>query len=101
MFTTISGRLPVTADQVALGATTMHQLGTHLGSLVRITLPRPRGGLGTAWYRVVGTTIFAPDFDYAGLGTGVVLTLPGLLGAECAQGPAQEACLLSGPQRGR
>jgi hypothetical protein len=43
---------------------------------------------------VAGTAVFAPDFDAAGLGTGAVFTLPGLLGSKCAPVPAQRACQL-------
>jgi len=92
LFITTGGRLPDTADELALGATTLRQLGAHIGSLVRVTAPGPSGQSRTSAYKVVGTTVFAPDFDAAGLGTGAVFTLPGLLGTQCAPGPAQKAC---------
>jgi ABC-type lipoprotein release transport system permease subunit len=94
LFTAISGRLPDAADQVALGATTLRQLGAHVGSLVRVTAPRSQGGSRTATYRVVGTAVFPPDFGTGGLGTGALFTLGGLLGTRCAPGPAQQACQL-------
>jgi hypothetical protein len=89
-----SGHLPDAADQVALGTTTLRDLGVHLGSLVRVTLPGPGDQRRTAAYRVVGTTVFPPDFGSAGLGTGAVFALGALVGAHCAPGPAQPACQL-------
>ena len=94
LFTTAGGRLPDTTSQVALGTTTLRQLGAHIGSLVRVTRPGPGGQSRTSSYTVAGTAVFAPDFDTAGLGTGAVFTLPGLLGAQCTPGPAQRACQL-------
>jgi ABC-type lipoprotein release transport system permease subunit len=94
LLTTTGGRLPDTADQVALGTTTLRQLGAHIGSLVRVTTPGPGGKSRTSSYKVAGTAVFAPDFDAAGLGTGAVFTLPGLLGTQCAPRPAQKACQL-------
>jgi ABC-type lipoprotein release transport system permease subunit len=94
LFTTAGGRLPDTAGQVALGTTTLRQLGAHIGSLVRVTTPGPGGQSRTSSYKVAGTAVFAPDFDAAGLGTGAVFTLPGLLGSQCAPVPAQRACQL-------
>ena len=49
-FTTVDGRLPGAVDEVALGATTMRQVGAHLGSPVRVMLP---GAGGTAVHLVV------------------------------------------------
>ena len=91
LVTTVNGRLPRAADQVALGATTLRQVGAHIGSLVRVTAPRPGGGTRTAWYRVTGTTVFPPESGSGGLGTGAVFTLS-LLGPPCRPGPALNAC---------
>ena len=44
LFTAISGHLPAAADQVALGTTTLRQLGVHVGSPVRVTAPAPGRG---------------------------------------------------------
>jgi ABC-type lipoprotein release transport system permease subunit len=94
LFTAISGHLPAAAGQVALGTTTLGQLGVHVGSPVRVTMPRPQGGARTGWYRVVGTTVFPPDSGTGSLGTGALFTVDGLLGTRCAPGPAQQACQL-------
>ena len=40
---TSGGRLPRTASEVALGATTLRQLGAHVGSQVRVTVTAARG----------------------------------------------------------
>ena len=80
------GRLPRTTSEVALGATTLRQLGAHVGSKVRVTAQQPAGGSRTAWYLVTGTMVFAPSD-----GTG------GLLTPQCGRLPAvaaQNACLL-------
>jgi hypothetical protein len=87
-----SGRLQQTDDEVALGATTMRQVGAHIGSLVRVTVPGPGGRARTLTDQVVGTTGFAPNVGTAGLGTGAALTLGGLLGDHCDPGPAGTAC---------
>jgi FtsX-like permease family len=95
----ISGHLPDDAGQVALGTTTLRELGVHVGSLVRVTVPGPGGRRPAAAYRVVGTAVFPPDFGSAGLGTGAVFTLGALLGAHCPSGPAQQVCQLQAVYR--
>jgi hypothetical protein len=92
LLATVSGRLQQADDEVALGATTMRQVGAHIGSLVRVTIPGPGGRARTLTDRVVGTTVFAPDVGTAGLGTGAALTLGGLIGDHCGPGPAGTAC---------
>ena len=52
LLTPTSGRLPGADDQIALGATTLRQIGAHIGSLVRVTAPGTRTGPGprpTGW----------------------------------------------------
>ena len=91
------GRLPRTASEVALGATTLRQLGAHVGSEVRVTAQQPTGGSRTSWYRVTGTMVFAPSDGTGGLGTGAIFTLDGLLTPSCGRlsaGAAQNACRL-------
>ena len=88
----VSGRLQQADDEVALGATTMRQVGAHIGSLVRVTVPGPGGQARTLTDQVVGTTVFAPNVGTPGLGTGAALTLGGLLGDHCDPGPAGTAC---------
>ena len=91
------GRLPRTTSEVALGATTLRQLGAHVGSDVRVTVQQPTGGSRTSWYRVTGTMVFAPSDGTGGLGTGAIFTLDGLLTPSCGRlpaGAAQNACRL-------
>ncbi len=92
LLTTVSGRLPQADDEVALGATTLRQIGARIGSLVRVTAPGIQGQARTSLDRVVGTAVFAPNVGTAGLGTGAVLTLNGLLGDHCGRGRAGQAC---------
>ena len=92
-----SGRLPRTGSETALGAATLRQLGAHIGSRVRVTVPRPTGGTRTSVYVVTGTTVFPADWGTGGLGTGAAFTLDGLLSPQCATLPAgavQTACRL-------
>ena len=64
----------------------------YIGSLIRVTVPGPRGGIRAASYRVVGTIVFPPGLSTGGLGRGASFTLGGLLGAQCTRSPAQNAC---------
>jgi ABC-type lipoprotein release transport system permease subunit len=93
LLTTVSGRLPASASEITLGATTLRQVGAHVGSVVSVTAPRPEGGSRTSPFRVVGTTSFPPDFGAGGLGTGAVFTFGGYFAAQCAPGPMHAACL--------
>ena len=94
---TSGGRLPRTASEVALGATTLRQLGAHVGSEVPVTVQQPAGGSRTSRYLVTGTAVFAPSDGTGGLGTGAAFTLDGLLTPQCERlpaGAAQNACRL-------
>ena len=91
-FTTVDGRLPGAVDEVALGATTMRQVGAHVGSTVRVTVTGAGGTARTSSFQVVGTATFPPDFGVDGLGTGALFTLEGLLGGRCPADPAQRSC---------
>ena len=88
LLTAVSGHLPAAADELALGATTMHVLGVRLGSMVRVTQRTH-----TSSYRVVGTVLFPPDFGTGGIGTGAAFTLGGIqIGRQCARWRDQRAC---------
>ena len=58
--TTISGHLPQSGTEVALGATTQAQLGVHIGSLVRVRVGRTVEK-SPPLFRVVGTVVFVVD----------------------------------------
>lgn len=94
LLTPISGHEPQGSRQVALGAKTMRELGTHVGGTVRVTLPGSSGENRTTTFRVVGSTTFPPDFGTAGLGTGAVFTLSAVAGPACRPGPAHLSCLV-------
>ena len=93
--TATSGHLPQGPDEVAFGATTLHQLGVRIGSLVRVRVAAAadkKPGL----FRVVGTVVFSPGLTTGGLGDGAVFTLPGMLSlaGRCPAGPHQQACVI-------
>ena len=73
------GRAPSAADEVALGATTMKRLHTHIGGTVEVA-QEEHGAPGSV--RVVGRTVLPglapyPGSDKAGLGVGALLTEQG------------------------
>jgi hypothetical protein len=88
----VDGRLPNGDGQVALGATTMRQVGARVGSLVDVTVQVPTGGTRTVPFRVVGRTSFPLDFSLGGLGTGAAFTIAGYQNAACPPSPTQSAC---------
>jgi len=92
LMSTVSGRLPTGDSDVSLGTTTLHQVGAHVGSAVRVMVQLPNGGNRTASFRVVGTASFPSDAGLGGLGTGAAFTLTGLLNALCPPGPTQSEC---------
>ena len=95
LLVTSAGRLPRAESEVALGTATLRQLGAHVGSQVRVTVPQPSGGSRTSWYRVTGTVVFPPSDGTGSLGAGAAFTLDGLLSPQCGQLPAgasQQAC---------
>ncbi len=72
----VTGRLPRTSREIALGARTLRQLHTRIGATIGVSVQ-----LGTARARpttIVGTTVFPTLSDALGLGTGAALTLGGL-----------------------
>jgi len=93
--TATSGHLPQGPDEVAFGATTLHQLGVHVGSRVRVRVAAA-ADKKPAMFRVVGTVVFSPGLTTGGLGDGAVFTLPGLLAlaGHCPAGPHQPACVV-------
>jgi len=88
----ISGHLPDGDGQMALGESTLRQVGGHIGSIVPLTTITKFAGPHTVPFEVVGTTSFAPTFQSGGLGTGAVLTPNAAIEAICGSGPAHSAC---------
>jgi ABC-type lipoprotein release transport system permease subunit len=83
LLSTADGRLPAGDQEIALGATTMRNTGTHIGTVVRVTVTSPDGTPRAAWFRVVGTVPLPGEAGTGGLGTGAVLTSAGYLAAQC------------------
>jgi ABC-type lipoprotein release transport system permease subunit len=88
----VSGRLPGGEGEIALGSTTMHQVGARMGSEVNVKVQLPLGGTRTEPFRVVGTASFPGQFGLGGLGSGAAFTLGGYLGAACPAGATQAKC---------
>jgi ABC-type lipoprotein release transport system permease subunit len=89
------GRFPVTPNEIVLGAKTMRETGTHVGSTVRVGIAQGSRTSRIRPFRVVGTAEFPPDFDDQGLGTGAVVSMATLTGDTC-QGGADLRCVVSG-----
>jgi hypothetical protein len=92
LFTTVTGHLPQSVGQVALGASTMRQVGAHVGSVVPVTVTAPSGRKRTVAFEVVSQVAFPVLAGIAGLGTGALFTIPGYEGAVCPTGPTQATC---------
>ncbi len=92
LISAVNGRLPAAANEIALANKTMHQARAHVGSIVRVTVPLPKGGVNSSTFRVVGTTSFPPDFGVVGLNSGAIFSVGGYVDAQCASGPSQRQC---------
>jgi ABC-type lipoprotein release transport system permease subunit len=88
----VDGRLPTGNGDIALGTTTLHQVGAHVGSIVHLTVQVPKGGTRTAQFRVVGTASFPGKFGLGGLGTGAAFAFAGYMKVVCPPGPRQGMC---------
>jgi hypothetical protein len=100
LLSVVSGRVPQTPGEIALGAATMHAVGATLGSLVRVTIPLPTGHSRTALFRVVGQVAFPVLGQVVGLGTGSVFTVAGYLKAACPPGAGHARCVLAATNNG-
>jgi len=92
LLSTVIGRLPAANGEIALGTTTLHQVGARVGSIVHVTMQVPTGGTRTTSFRVVGTASFPSNAGLGGLGTGSAFTFAGYLNALCPPGPTQSRC---------
>jgi len=89
--TRLTGRLPVTDDEIALGTLDLDQLHVKVGDTIPLVvagLSRPRQ------YRVVGTAVFPDLDDRLELGHGVALTTGALRSAVGAALPAPDAIVV-------
>jgi hypothetical protein len=91
----VSGRLPASRGEIALGSSTMRLIGTHTGAAVPVRFASPTGHARTVPFRVVGTAALPTGVGdgEVGLGTGAVLTLGGYEHAVCPHGTAKEKCV--------
>jgi hypothetical protein len=88
----VSGRLPASANEIALGTKTLRQSGAKVGSVVRVSAPQAGGGSRTSAFRVVGSASFPPDFGVVGLSNGAIFTITGFIDAQCPIGAGQRVC---------
>ena len=92
LLSTVEGRLPTGEDDVTLGVSTLHQVGAHVGSVVRVTVQQPTGASRSVPFRVVGTASFPSDAGGGGLGTGSAFTMAGYENAVCPTGRDASTC---------
>ena len=89
LFSAVSGHLPTGAGQIGLGATTMRQMGAHVGSVVDFSIRN-----GTVPLRVVAEVSFPVLLaGSVSLGNGALLSTAGFLAAECPPGRLHTLCL--------
>ncbi len=94
LLSTVNGHLPVTNDQIGLGETTMRQVGTHVGSIVHVTVSSPSGGTRTATFHVVSQVSFPVlGGGVVSLGSGAVFTTAGYEETACSRSSARAACI--------
>jgi FtsX-like permease family len=93
LLSSVDGPVPDSDRQIALGVTTMHQVGAHLGSVVDVTVASPSGGERTVPFRVVSRISFPVLGGVVGLGRGAAFTIPGYESAVCPAGPGRPACM--------
>ena len=92
LFSTVDGHLPNGVNQIALGATTMREVGAHLGSVVHATISKG-SARRTVAFRVVAQVSFPVlAAGSVSLGDGALITIPGLAHILCPPGPQLAAC---------
>jgi ABC-type lipoprotein release transport system permease subunit len=92
VFSAVTGSLPDGDGQIGLGSSTMGQLHAGLGSTVEVTVLTPSGGRRIVPFRVVSQVAFPVLGGAVGLGSGALVTIPGLAAASCPPGPHQASC---------
>ncbi len=92
LFSAVTGTLPVSDRQIALGSSTMSQLHASLGSTIRVTVLSPSGAKRTVPFQVVSQVAFPVLGGTVGLGSGALMTISGLVSATCPPGPDQASC---------
>jgi hypothetical protein len=92
VFSMVSGRFPGRDGQIALGGTTMRQLGAHLGSVVQVTFTAPSSARRIVPFQVVSQISFPVIGGVVSLGSGAALTIAAYEAAVCPPSPKQAAC---------
>jgi hypothetical protein len=92
LLSTVDGHPPQGAGEVGLGATTMRQVGAHVGSIVKVALSGPSGGTRTLPFRVVAQMSLPVLGGTVSLGNGAVFSLRGYQVAVCGAGRSGAAC---------
>ena len=90
LLSSVDGHVPNGDGQIALGATTMRQVGAHLGSSVRVTASMPSGGTRTEPLRVVA------QVSFPAVGGGIVSWVT----VRHSRSPDTEPCVSSGAPPG-
>jgi hypothetical protein len=89
LFSAVNGHLPTGTGEIGLGATTMRQVGAHVGSVVDFSIRN-----GTVPLRVVAEVSFPVLLaGSVSLGNGALLSTAGFLAAECPPGRLHTLCL--------
>ena len=83
LLSTVTGHLPITNHQIGLGATTMRQVGAHVGSLVHVAMSLPSGRKRTGTFHVVSQVSFPVLGGAVSLGNGAVITQAGYENTLC------------------
>ncbi len=92
LFSLADGHLPSGVDQIGLGATTMRQIGAHVGSVVTLS-GASNGKQESLRFRVVSQVSFpVMAGQFVSLGTGALITTAALENAMCPPGPQQPTC---------
>ena len=89
----IDGSPPAADKEIALGPSTMRDVGASLGGTVTVTVADPDGIARGSRFRVVGVLAFSPEFGTGGLGTGAAVTTDGYVTAQCPPSAGQPKCL--------
>jgi putative ABC transport system permease protein len=102
----VTGRLPRSSQEIALGTKTLRQLHARIGAAIPVSISVP--GAPARPMTIVGTTVFPTLSDTLGLGTGAALTPGGvrhLLPANAEDPPPAVVFVRfrpgAGPQAGR
>jgi hypothetical protein len=93
LFSTVTGHVPINDHQIGLGASTMRQVGVHVGSLVHIAMSLPSGKKRSGTFHVVSQISFPVLGGAVSLGTGALITTKGYENTLCPSAPGRAACL--------